>query len=69
MNPHVTYVTCYEAKSWIALDHSREVSVKTARGFVSHKVFLKSFCRRQLSHRSVNVSSTIDNINKGLFGN
>ena len=30
--------------------------------FISHKVFLKSFCRSQLPHKSVNLSSTITNI-------
>ena len=35
--------------------------------FISHRVFLKSFCRSQLPHTSVNLSSTITNIKNNLL--
>ena len=39
---------------------------------ISHKVFLKSFCRSQLPHKSVNLSFTITHTKnklKNLYGN
>ena len=35
-------------------------------GFISHKVFLKSFCRSQFPHKSVNLSFIITNIKNKL---
>ena len=38
----------------------------TTKVFISHKVFLKSFCRSELPHKSVNLSFTITNIKNKL---
>ena len=43
------------------------VSTRKGSDFLSHKVFLKSFCRSQLCHESVNLSFTITNIKNKLM--
>ena len=33
---------------------------------IAHKVFLRSFCKIQLPHKSINLSTTITNMNNKL---
>ena len=44
----------------------RHVVVRVPNVFMSHKVFLKTFGRSQLHHKSVNLSFTITNMKNKL---